>query len=210
MSKKRFKTENEFALYTIPLILGGIIPTEYKAIAEVPRSSHSDHADLLVIKPKYKIMRFVEFKLSDKKKLNAQIKRTERNTGIKTIGIINREHENNKTLYGDQIIGLNTFSDQEVDWLCTIFSSNYYWTSIYDSAYAMMYWYASLSMDTEFNNAGAKNADCETLYIYFRRAVKNLNYMLKGNIHIDIVMGMFRGIYALSSAQKHMTAALKK
>ena len=44
-------TENEFALKVIPLIGGAIIPDRYKIIAEVPRGSHQNHADLLVIKP---------------------------------------------------------------------------------------------------------------------------------------------------------------
>ena len=209
--KKRFKSEERFAAYTIPLILGGMIPTKYKALAEVPRSSHNNHADLLVIQPGRKVMRFVEFKLRGGKDLQRQVNRTRHATGIHTMGILNQVQDrvySTREQRDGPIVGLRTFSDAETDRLIQTVNNPYRWTSIYDSGFAMMLWYASLSMDSNYAGAGARDVKRESLYVWFRRAVRNLNYTLEGHATLDVVAMMFKGVYSLSSVRRHRKIAL--
>jgi hypothetical protein len=203
-------TENEFALSVIPILLGGLIPDKTVSFAEVPKTAFNDHADLLIIRVHQKDMMFVEFKLSDAKGLEKQVDTAKYQTGINTIGIINKSYTRIDEDWKNKVFSIAEYSDGEIDFLIAEIEKDRRWTSIYHSQHAMMLYYGYMRDKTNYEDCGKKMANRMMGAELFKKAIVNLCIECNSELNEDIPYGLF-GLYnSISTARKYYRQAVKE
>jgi len=201
--------ENEYAVEITKLLIGGWHPQIVNAYSEVPRFSHNDHMDLLLICPKKKEMLSIEFKLNNVKLLLKQIEKGRALSHVDTIGITpTKSIKDSKYVRFDLYRIRTDFPDKELEY-AIIKIGRMRWTSIYRSKKAMMYWYSYKNMDNSFSTVGAKGGKRESFFEVYKRAIKNLHNELGDKMSFQIAHGLF-GSYSESVAKKHYNSALSE
>lgn len=226
-------TENEYALK----IIGGIQPyltgKNWRYFGEVPRHSHNDHADLLIINKRTGTLFVIEFKLIGELNLLSQVHRYKK---IPSIGILKKDFSPSmKKIMSLPCSGTRrrlTHFGYRNEWysyigmkdkLMSIDDPGYkdkvsklalkirYNRRTYDqcSCKGFLYWYGYYFSDSDYANVGTNGGERFTLYQLYRRAVKNL-FTIEGHpISYDLVSEIF-GHYSESTGKSHYRAARKE
>lgn len=209
-------TEHEFALGAIEILSGLFIPNRHVYIPEVPRDSHNDHTDLLVIFPDSRQMLNIEFKMGYIREHLAQILRDERVTGIRSLGINSQKWQVEK--YGTLPI-FNLENEISVELLNTFIFSYFgeiKGTHFQHTPISRLYWWGYVGEWAENNffpcqleGTGKRNTERLSLYQLFEAACMNIFRHNRGVLDFDLLYPVL-GVYAESTARKHYRDAVRK
>ena len=196
--RMKFKLESDFALEIYKIIKSHFITIKanIQIIAEVPRFSHNNHMDMLLIDRKNKRLLGIEFKLNSYESLKKQVKFNPLNT----FGILN-----GKIKESSQIIFPYTGKDVEIETLLRCIGYMYLWSSIYDKINNQVYWWGYLDYVSEIN-PGIQTGQRESFFEVYQRAVKNFYKKYGGDFYL--ANSVLRGCYCESTAKKHYKEAI--
>jgi len=207
----RYKSENKFCIDTTKKIVGLVhYGQELLCVPEVPKGFFSnEHTDMLIIDKASRKMFAIEYKLKDISGLMTQV---ETNQKVRTIGIINKDVGPEAIKRG--VYGF-TGQDYQIELLheIMIYDGNIIslapWTSIYDSSWARLYWYAFKDEETSFNG-GLKNSGRPTFHHFYMNAIKNLQADYDNKLDFLIVNSVFNVGYSESTARKYYKKVMKE
>ncbi len=199
----KYKKESEFCKDVTELILGALIGIRknVKCLAEVPRYSHNDHVDILLLDYHKKEGILIEYKLKDWKGLHNQV-RSNKNLGIRSIGIINGVRNQEACIHN--YTGLDYEIEKICDDICGVKS---YWTDIYHNDKMNLYYWGYMNSESDLNG-GLANCKRISQYQLYEMAVKNL--LLRYGSDLDFYL-VYRalGCYSYPTARKHYRNAVR-
>lgn len=199
--KTIYKLESDFVSDFMPIILGGLVGSGRKISyhCEVPRFSHNNHSDIILIMNKKVLV--IEFKLSDYKGLLNQLSPQNK---IRTIGILNRRIKKDKPL--QYSLFEYTGQDSEIDRIIqSILKIE--WTDIYNSELASIYYWGYLNEENDFNG-GLRNCNRLSFFQLYKRAIENLMEFY-GTPDFYLIYRVL-GFYSKATAMKHYKELIKE
>jgi len=210
----KYKSENQFCIDITKQMIGLIwYGQQLLCVPEVPKGFFSnDHTDMLIIDKLNKKMIAIEYKLKD---LDGLLEQVSTNRCVRTIGIINRnipvEHARNDRVFG--VTGHDYQWELMHEEIIKGTGSNIpmymIWTTIYESSWARIYWYAYLHNESNFSG-GLKNSGSPTFYHVYIRAIQNLQKEYNYKLDFLICNAMFDIGYSEGVAKKYYKRAMKE
>jgi len=200
----KYKTENEMCK-DITTLIGGLLIglCEFQYIPEVPRFSHNNHFDMLLIDRTNRQVLAIEYKLSD---INSLINQCWRGS-INKMGIINRQLKPNKHLEKVKIFSFIGF-DNEIEIINEHLLSHWSWTKVFGNPLANVYWYGYIDKISSLDG-GFKNGDRISFFQLYKTAIKNLQIMSDWKLNFDIIYEIL-GSYSISIALKYFKEVTKE
>lgn len=182
----------------VTMLIGGILTgiCKFQHIPEVPRFSHMNHLDMLLINRSARCMLAVEYKLKNIKSLKYQCN----GNAIKTIGIINKaiplpEKVDNGVIYGF------TGTDRELELIGGCLRYRWSWTKLRGNCRAYVYWFGYMNSLSSING-GFQYGKRTTFFQLYKIAIKNLQIKYKWTLDFDIVYEIL-GSYSPLVAKKY-------
>ena len=208
----KFKTETEFCEHVTKLILGLLAGEDRQVICvpEVPRHYFSNElVDMMLLDIKNKEILCIEYKLGNPKKLIWQVRATQ-GRGLNCIGIINTEHQQQRSVFDGGIQNLfgYTGEDIQVESLAKYITYSYstHWASVY-AGRGMMYYWAYKNNQSRFDGGkpGGKRQLFASVYM---QAIQNLHAEY-GKLDFMLTHAALMCGYSVSVSKKYYRKAIK-
>jgi len=216
MFEGKYNTEAEMCEDVTKLILTLLIGNRdhVGAYAEMPRSSHNNHTDMVLVDYQSKEVIGIEYKLSGLRALYDQVKfdKWDRNYGITKIGILNSEERKSSVdteIHSEAYVYRYTGKDSQIEAFTDVFCNprGYSrWTSIFRSEMANLYYWGNMGKESNFSG-GFKSGNRISLYELYMEAIRNIR---KEYPCADFyIIYRILGIYSISQAKKYYHMVLK-
>lgn len=213
MKKINYTSESEMCKDITELISGILIPIKHRFFAEVPRSSHNNHSDMLFMCDNG-TMFIIEYKLSGIDKLKTQI--NQNNNPAYTIGIINQDikkyKDKNTVDYGRifQYTGEEWEIDKLSNFLLGMWRTSYRQFGkdrFYDN-HLMVYWWGYRYSDCNIDG-GIKSGKRMSFYELYKQAIKNILITYDWKLDFEIVYSIL-GFYSYYVAKKYFDIVISE